>query len=434
MPIYDHPPEAAQQPFRLRKWLTSASPLLASALLGLIILRLADLGPWLQIIIVAISVIGSTLCVLALEYLHWTVRRALLTCVAPTAVIVTGIVIVAIVLSEPPDVRWYTLSRDGQAELAETDTLAVEDSWKVEAEARIPVRIAVENRGQKPLQDVTVQIGYPVGYEVIPQGNQRLDAEERLLIYEHPLEDLHVDGNYVMLLNPDELVLPTLTISWDKIFLSEERIPIELHGSIAYVGGKTDEVENCLFVKEIPLEFRLFSSGDLVAETTLKVVPDPDFSGFLKLDEIAGSTPISVEELNEGEKELLEHILGAQRSWDWSASFEGSGDAAPHWPAFDDGVMPLKFKISFEETNFGEAQFQVVAVDNFARKIIVDSNGDGRRDFEVIKTGINAEGQEIVRYDEADSPMNPWTPEKFESSRTWACQSPLTSLNITPGN
>jgi hypothetical protein len=202
MPGTDNPSPASKERSGPSKYISPAAKWLAAAFLGLLIAALAAFGQWLQLLIVGVAAAGLGLAALALGWMHWPFRRALLRILLPTALLTAGIVAWAIMLDDPADVRWYVESSNGQPELAQTDTLRIEDDWVGEAEATIPVRIAIGNKGRKTLKSVTVQIGYPAGYNVIPQGNQRLDTDKHLLIYQHELDDVYVRGDTSCLSNP----------------------------------------------------------------------------------------------------------------------------------------------------------------------------------------------------------------------------------------
>jgi hypothetical protein len=219
-----------------------------------------------------------------------------------------------------------------------------------------------------------------------------------------------------MLVKPDELVLSVMTFSSDVVMPSDDGVPMESHTTASLVGGKKEDVANCRFIKEIPLEIRIYSSGELVAEDTLKIVTDTIDNMILKSEVREGDRVISVEDLSPVQQELLKGIVLAPRQLDWVAS--------------DTAWGPVE--ISFEDSSLGPARYQVFAVDNMAKKIIVDSDGDGRRDFEVIRP-TSAQGQEIRKYDKASTPMNPWTPTMFESSTGWMpCGGLQTSADSSP--
>ena len=140
------------------------------------------------------------------------------------------------------DVRWYTLDAKRGDKLVTSKTLRVKDEWVSERRASVPIRLAFTNKSDDPLTGVTVQIGYPHGYRVLPQGEQRLDEDSDLLIYEHPLDDLKVDGNYVMIKKPDILVLPVLTDWFRLVVPGDGGIPQDLRAVAVFVGGRESEV------------------------------------------------------------------------------------------------------------------------------------------------------------------------------------------------
>jgi hypothetical protein len=54
----------------------------------------------------------------------------------------------------------------------------------------VPINLAVRNLGKDRLEATRVEITYPKGLRVIPQGRPKIDPQNSTLIYEHDLQAL----------------------------------------------------------------------------------------------------------------------------------------------------------------------------------------------------------------------------------------------------
>jgi hypothetical protein len=345
------------------------------------------------------SVVAAFLCLIPLWWLLWVRptsvwRQRLRVAVACLSAITTISAVIGILIGPGPsaEISWYLTDEAGQLRLTQNSNLEVSPPSSVPDQLLIPMNLAVRDIGDKPLRNVTVQIRYPAGYSLIPQGDQVIDPDNRTVIYEHPLKDVKVSGGAAFLPTSatDHLAFRAATIEDFSVALTADNVPEDLYSRIVtYVGThKVDSIH--IPTLPIDLQVRLFADGRPIGRRNLSVtVPGLIQYGFQTPD-----GPLANWRSRFDPYRAL--VSGSQK---WQLRGEPlqrtTGQTA---------------EIEYRAGRTSKARYQVIGVNGQPRRIIVDENGDGKRDMEFVD--LNGDGT----FDGAGSyrspvGLYPWTPE-----------------------
>jgi hypothetical protein len=306
------------------------------------------------------------------------------------------------------EVAWYDID-DGSPVII-GDALRVDEQWIGRDRARIPVRLAATNISRGGLRDVKVQIGYPSDVTVVPHGEQRLDSDRRLLVYEYAIGQLPESGRYTML-PTDEIVLQVIRPTLRFVYLDETGFPSDFQFSDVWLTTNTELADGCLIVDDIPLDVRVFSEGELVASGELTMVAEDPAGRFAEMRWLDGDQRLEMGELSTSERAALVHATESTGTWSWEAELVTSTDPGRQ----DDRPQHT---VAVVHGNDGAHRFQRVSVNGVVRRVIVDLDGDASRDLELRMDATQR--QQLFRYLNTQAPFYTWTPSVFLSEREFS--------------
>jgi hypothetical protein len=113
--------------------------------------------------------------------------------------------------SRTPDTEIkYFEKKDGRYELIDPTQVVLRPKYEEVSKGylSVPLNLAVRNKEAKPLEAVRVEISYPEGLKIVPAGNPKIDPQNRVLIYEHDVQDIQAVGNYTPLKTIDTIYIP----------------------------------------------------------------------------------------------------------------------------------------------------------------------------------------------------------------------------------
>jgi hypothetical protein len=290
------------------------------------------------------------------------------------------------------DVQWYKSGSRTEAPELAGHRLAIKTSWIRGDRLVVPIRVAAVNIGDKPLSDVRVELGYPEGYDVEPQPQQSIDPDRHLLIYTHDVKELDRDGPAVILpdTETDRLVLAVGGARLHMVLPGSQDYPADVLGTILLLGPSRHQILCDYAPAKMDIRVRIFSSGDQVAHSTLEL--DFPFEPTITSLEPEGpsTTPDRVA------RKVLRAAVKTRR-WDWA------------------GPSPQN-TVQFRERSIGRARVFVVGVHGVYRRIIVDADSDGFRDYDLVaKPSGDFAMQRYTAKQRA--PMTAWRPHDLNAQR-----------------
>jgi hypothetical protein len=219
----------------------------------------------------------------------------------------------------------------------------------------VPINLAVRNQESEQLEATRVEIYYPKDVKVKPTGKPRIDPDNRVLIYEHNLEDLQAVDNYTPLDTVDTLYFPFSIDYSTGIAVGPDLSIAEL-----MIGSQWVRFPNGL-----ELNVKVFARGR------------PPLNGRIRLliGERAGD-PSPSGEFKEGTltaKDLtLFHHLGREMR------------TAPNkWVARDLGKSHL---LMYRKLRYRGGTFGLLIIDGKLRQVAADVDTDGYLDFNLVDT------------------------------------------------
>lgn len=171
---------------------------------------------------------------------------------------------------------------DGRPVLGGSDGTVDYDLGDVELnQVRIPVRIALRNVEDRPLEVVRVELRYPATLEVKSAGDARVDPTGRTIIYEHDLGTLESVDNYTPVEPLDEVVVPYLFTAFSTVSLDRNNVPlyfVTVTGENA-LGSDSDElnINYKVYIRDRPplegiVGLQLAPSRDIVPQGSGRAV------------------------------------------------------------------------------------------------------------------------------------------------------------------
>jgi hypothetical protein len=214
----------------------------------------------------------------------------------------------------------------------------------------VPLNLAVRNKEARPLEAVRVEISYPEGLKILPAGSPKIDPHNRVLIYEHDVQDIQAVENYTPLKTIDTIYIPYYFDHSTGIHINPDGGVAEL--SLSVTGTKT---------RYSPLELgvRIYSRGRPTLSQKV---------GFT----VRESTPPSKKQKT---------IRGKPTGQDKDLFREVARQAAhaPNkWVGRD---MKKSHKLMYRRVNHEGGTFGVLLVDNTVNYIIADLDGNGFVDY-----------------------------------------------------
>lgn len=363
--------------------------LLTAMVLGIIALFRDHVRPGFQAALVVLAGCLAIVTWLLRVGQRWRHRRLLLRLATGLGVATAVLIVMALVVGrpEPASLSWYGLD--------EKDIKVDVEALSADETLLVPIRLAARNLADVPLKNVTVEIEYPSGYAVEPKGKQRLDPERRTLVYEHDLDDLKVDGGAVFLPDSslDQIAFRTDVRTSFGLSFSAEDMPIDFATQVITYTSGDEGSEVPLPTLPIPLQVTLFSDGRPVASSDLSITVPGVLQFGRQLPQ--RPTPISAEKLSRWSQ-----VTDGPQRW------EMEGLVAKG----ENEKIPVQYRSGIQ----GGSRYQVIAVRGIPRRVIVDEDGNGTRDYEL--NDVDADGTlELAAEYEPDSvSLYPWTQEMFE--------------------
>jgi hypothetical protein len=296
-------------------------------------------------------------------------RRTALAILAPTTFVVAVLIYIgAANATNVLSLRWYLAEPGGGIKVLNSKTLTIADGWISKDHVTVPVRLALRNVGSDVLRDVRVEIAYPDDVQVRASvREEQVSSTGHSLIFDHVVGELHAGSNYVLLNVKDELSLPTR--SWSFTFLTPMgKVPLDYTNSYLAIAGNHKEVANCWFRTEVPLTIKVFPDGSLRGTSTLRV--STGAPGRMRV--IAphqGLQPLKRPSLRVWTLVYRTQRLSPRADWTRSGGIWG------------------KRTVSYSKVKLGVARAIFLGVDHRWRRVIIDSNGDGFRDIDVVFDG-----------------------------------------------
>ena len=291
--------------------------------------------------------------------------------------------------SSPPEVSWYELNGTNEARLIQTKVLPYSEAWIDGTRTRVPVRIAFMNSRPTALTDVTVEVAYPRGYRLSSTADTRIGSSEtdRRLIFEHDVDDLNVDGNYVVIKDPDDLFLATRIVSVSYWTPGGPMTgPSEVAAVSRLVGGSERKLARCVIPLQIEVTVSVYSEGVRIAQRELAIS-----TGFEEMTE----TPPQLQVLN---KRVVESRTVAGRSLsEWSKRFSESRSGLElEWRRRVDPIRWGVDSIAFIKGSDRNVAYSVLQIGVREELIVFDVNDDGIRDGQY--RWVSGKKPELFRY------------------------------------
>jgi hypothetical protein len=328
-------------------------------------------------------------------------RRALFQC-GPLLLVAGVLLGIGYIIGQPAEASldWYVEGQDGRLSLLRGKPLTVDYDKLGPDRLEIPVSIAALNTGERPLHDVTVEIRYPEGYRVIPQGKQRIDRHKSVLVYEHPLDELKVQGAAVFLSEPDKLVLRAKVRVDGFVMLGINQVPLDGQAQLVEYGPDVDVRRTSGppsdSTRTIPLSVTLFSEGQRIVSRTLEVTVPEAFGVGIYFPNDVWSQPLSIHEQKLAEHAM--HLGGKSRITGVTPDSAGR----PH-------------QIDYRMGTLGTARYQIIRVDGIPRRLIVDADGNGIRDYDLMTKPEGVDGALDSKFAyQQRVPLYPWTKDTVE--------------------
>ena len=254
----------------------------------------------------------------------------------------------------------------------------------------ISMTLAVRDLGDKPLRNVTVEIKYPAGYSLVPQGSQTIDPENRTVIYEHPVSDLKVSGGAAFLPvgKTDKLAFRADILENFSVVFTADDVPEDLYYRIVtYIGSHRIDGAH-LPTLPIDLQVRVFADGRPVTQRQLSItVPGSIQYGFQTANRPLANWKARFEPYRA--------LISGPQAWQLRGQVQhGTGGSTR--------------EVEYRAGRLGRAHFQVIGVDGRPRRIIVDENGDGQRDVEFVDQNGDSTFDAGGSYT-SDVGLYPWT-------------------------
>ncbi len=333
------------------------STLLAGALAAAFVALVTQLG-WLRIIVFAALLIISVLLVYQTRASGRPRRLAAFGLLAVT-IVALGFSLVSALVSPPATLQWY-VGHGNELELLD-GPLAVRLP-AAGTEVIVPIRLAARNISNGGLRDVQVEIRYPREVQVRAAAKQLLDPENRTLIYRHDLDDLLEQGGAVILpeSDVDRLVLPVRQRTQRQVAIDKTHgMPFETEAHFTWLESTPVPVgEEERIFEQFLLQVTLYSGGSKIVEDDLEL----DLESDLKAELLS---PAETAEPSVPARKLLEWAMADKSPWQLQGRHRGKSERV----AFKRGVAL-------------DGEYQVVAVQEKTRRIIVDTNFDHFRDGE----------------------------------------------------
>jgi hypothetical protein len=214
----------------------------------------------------------------------------------------------------------------------------------------VPLNLAVRNKEARPLEAVRVEISYPEGLKILPAGNPKIDPHNRVLIYEHDIEDIQAVDNYTPLKTIDTIYIPYYFDHSTGIHINPDGGVAEL--SLSVTGTKT---------RYSPLELgvRVYSRDR------------PTLSQKVGFNARESTPPSKKQKTIRGkptgqEKDLFREVA------------RQAAHAPNKWVGRD---MKKSHKLMYRHVNHEGGTFGVLLVDNTVNYIIADLDGNGFVDY-----------------------------------------------------
>ena len=127
---------------------------------------------------------------------------------------------------------------------------------------KIPINLAIKNLENRRLSLVRIEIQYDKNINLLSNGKQKIDPDQKLVIYEHEFGTLEIGDKYTMMETIDILEIPFSFIFTPVVGLSKDGVPLY---SLIIVGFK----ENYFINDSISFEFTIFTEGRKPVSRTL---------------------------------------------------------------------------------------------------------------------------------------------------------------------
>jgi hypothetical protein len=219
----------------------------------------------------------------------------------------------------------------------------------------VPINLAVRNHEPARLEATRVEIYYPRDVKVRPAGKPKIDPRNRVLIYEHDLEDLQAVDNYTPLDTIDTLYFPFSTT----------------YSTAIIVGPDLSLVELMTGIQKTPYPNGLELSVKIYARDR------PPLNGLIRLmlGEQAGN-PLPFGEFKETSPTIRESML--------FQNLARQAQAAPNvWVAQD---LEKSHLLMFRKIRSGGGTYRLLLIDRKVRRVYADVDSDGYLDFNLVDT------------------------------------------------
>jgi hypothetical protein len=271
----------------------------------------------------------------------------------------------------------YFKKEDSSYNLIEPENVVVQASKK-EVEKNyiaVPINLAVRNLGKDRLEATRVEITYPKGLRVIPQGRPKIDPQNSTLIYEHDLQSLDPVTSFTP--------LDTIDVIYVHYSVRGLKTTVYLHKNVfGFAASGGVEVTNVPY--GVDLQVRLFSHGRPPLETKLHVSVDTGHA----LDNFGGSNNEYVSALLTNSDVALfravsKRLRTAKRLWEVK-------------------VRGKSATLALAKTRYGRGLNSGLLLSGKVTEVHADTNGDGLLDYQLLDSS------------DPPSPDQKWLPSQPE--------------------
>ena len=219
----------------------------------------------------------------------------------------------------------------------------------------VPINLAVRNQESARLEATRIEIYYPKDVEVRPAGKPRIDPQNRVLIYEHDLEDLQPINNYTPLETVDILYFPFSVNYSTAIFVNPDMSFFEV-----MAGARRTRFPNGL-----NLDVKVFARGRPPLNGRIRLLVGLDAG------DPSPSAGYKKRAPSKEESRLFQDVLRAARG------------APNKWVARD---LAKSHLLMYRKIRHRGGTFGLVLIDHKVREVSADIDSNGYLDLKIIDT------------------------------------------------
>jgi hypothetical protein len=313
-----------------------------------------------------------------IQYRHWNKYKiSLLALILPVGFLSAVVFPDKVDTAPEIEICWYN-DEEGQLRLVRGGRVPVliESSDLAKQQVRLPIRLALRNEEQQPLEIVRVELTYGAELEVNSAGRAKIDPKGRTLVYEHEIGTLEEVETFTPLTSVDVVTIPRHFLVVPTVLITAEGVPVYSVASFSI---------SSILQNRFNLGFRVFCRDrkPLSGVVSFRLEIPSELS--LDLPECEVQVPDATDiAFYAGSIESSEVVQRWEGKLKWSNEY-----------------------IEYEKRTLGTSTFQAVHVDNVLRRLTLDTESDGNVDVALIDT--SGDGVPDVRYRVTEPfPMMEW--------------------------